>query len=192
MTGFFGFASIIVLMTAITACSGGGYGAAPHAGNSGGAYGGGGNAGGAQPGTARPSVAEAPSVASTTASAGTGRGRYDYGSATTGPGAAASGAGASPKPAGASAPSGTVLLSGFAFNPTAVTVAAGSEIAFSNKDSVGHVLVDGEDGTPASASAAKSPVGPGQMVNLPFPKAGAFKITCTIHPSMNLTVTVTP
>jgi plastocyanin len=35
-------------------------------------------------------------------------------------------------------------------------------------------------------------MGPGETLKLPFAKAGTVKMTCTIHPAMNLTVTVTP
>ncbi len=134
------------------------------------------------------------------ATSGGGKGGYDYGGTSSSP-TAASGGGkggydyggpsSSPTPAGSAAP-GTVLLTGFAFAPSAVSVAAGTSLAFTNQDSVKHELVEGENGTPASATAPRSPVAPGETVSIPFAKAGTLTITCTIHPSMNLKVTITP
>ena len=126
------------------------------------------------------SAGAAPSSAASGATSGGGKGGYDYGGTT-----------ASPSPAGSAAP-GTVLLTGFAFAPSAMSVAVGSSLAFTNQDSVKHQLVEGENGTPVSASAPQSPVAPGQTVTIPFSKAGTLTITCTIHPSMNLKVTITP
>ena len=131
-----------------------------------------------------PIAAPSGSVAPAPSSATSGGGKSDYGSGY-------GDAGASTAPAASAAP-GTVLLTGFAFAPATVSVAAGSTLAFTNQDSVKHQLVEGENGTPASASAPQSPVAPGQTVSIPFSKAGSLTITCTIHPSMNLKVTVTP
>jgi plastocyanin len=129
---------------------------------------------------AAPSIAAPSSAAASSGTSGGGKAGYGYGDAT-----------ASPAAAGSQAP-GSVLLTGFAFAPHAASVAAGSSLAFTNQDSVKHQLVEGENGTPASASAPQSPVAPGQTVSIPFARAGTLTITCTIHPSMNLTVTVTP
>ena len=184
MTRLRGIASIIVVTAFMAGCSGsGGYGA----------Y------GGAPASAALPSAASVPAVVGPSTAAATpagasaapvgstsGGGKYDYG---IGAGAGASAAAAT---SGGAAASGSVLLSGFAFKPAEISVAAGSTIAFTNRDSVKHVLVEGQNGTPTSAGAPQSTVTPGQTVSIPFATAGAATITCTIHPSMNLAVTVAP
>lgn len=163
---------LAALALAVAACSGAGYG--------GGAYGGGVASSHAL------TVAPAASVAAlpTTAGSSSGGGRGDYAVGT--PAAPAeSAAGASP-----TAPD-TVRLTGFKFEPATMTVVAGSSLAFVNEDSVGHTIVVGENGTPA-AGQMPQPVAPGAKVSLTFPSAGAIKLTCTIHPAMSMTVTVTP
>jgi plastocyanin len=86
---------------------------------------------------------------------------------------------------------GTVQLSGFKFVPATLTVAAGSTLNFVNADSVDHTVVEGENGAPAAGQSPLT-VSPGKSVSLPIATAGMVKVTCTIHPSMNLTLTVTP
>ena len=137
-------------------------------GSGGGAYGVGGNR------SAAPAAAPA-----ATAVGGSDGGRGNYGYST----------GSSAR-AGSVAP-GTVQLSGFKFQPATLTVAAGSTVSFTNADSVDHAIVLGESGMPA-AGETPQPVAPGKTVTIPFAAAGTVKLTCTIHPSMNLTVTVTP
>lgn len=158
---------LALLVPAIAACSGAGYG--------GGAYGGG--AVTSPPPTVAPaaSVAVAPTASGTT-SGGT---RGDYGTST------------SASPSAATAVSGGVHLTGYKFDPATITVAAGSSLTFTNDDSIGHTVVEGENGTPA-AGQTPQPVAPGSTVSLAFGTAGAVKLTCTIHPSMSMTVTVTP
>ena len=130
---------------------------------------------------ATPSPAPSPSAASTTASSGGfsdgGRGAYGYG-----------GGGST---VAASVPPGTVALQGYAFTPATLSVAKGASVTFSNQDAVPHAIVIGDAGTPA---AGQSPdrIAPGQSGSITFPTAGTVKLTCTIHPSMSMTVTVGP
>ncbi len=126
----------------------------------------------------QPSVAPSVAPAAST-SGGSGGSRGDYGPGT-----------GSSVPAGSIAP-GTVQLSGFAFVPSTLTVAAGTTVSFTNADTIGHTVVQGESGTPA-AGQTPQPVDPGKTITIPFATPGTVKLTCTIHPSMSLTVTVTP
>ncbi len=83
----------------------------------------------------------------------------------------------------------TIVQSGQAFSETDVTIKAGDHIKFLNQDDVNHnILVmssdDDDDGKDMGIQA------PGGAVEVPFDKAGKFKVRCHIHPSMKLSVEV--
>jgi plastocyanin len=84
----------------------------------------------------------------------------------------------------------TVTLSGLAFNPTSMTVKAGTTVTFKNNDSVDHTVTNGKDGKPDSNAAFDKSLPTGQSVDITFNTAGTFNVTCKIHSSMNMTVTV--
>ena len=74
-----------------------------------------------------------------------------------------------------------------AFEPTALTVAAGAKVAYVNADDVNHNLhQNAPDGTSTDMGVTK----PGEIVNLSFPSVGLYTITCSIHPRMKMKVTV--
>jgi plastocyanin len=161
--------TIVAVGIAVAGCSSTG---------SGGAYGGGAASQAASPAAAAGSPAASPGGSS----GGGGKGGYDYG-------------GASPAPGGsgdaASAGADVVLLTGFKFQPSILTVPVGTTLRFTNNDPTAHAIVEGENGVPDSGQAPQ-PVPPAATVTIPFAVPGAIKVTCTIHPTMNLTVTVTP
>jgi plastocyanin len=95
---------------------------------------------------------------------------------TAAPPAAASGAPA----AGASA----VTIAGFAFAPATITVSVGTTVTWTNNDSTGHT-VTADDGSFASGTLA-----PGATFSQAFTTAGTFAYHCSIHSSMQGTVTV--
>src|SRR6476660_2771117 len=84
----------------------------------------------------------------------------------------------------------TVTLSGLAFSPTSLTVKAGTTVTFKNNDSVDHTVTNGKDGKPDDNAAFDKSLSTGQSVDVTFDKAGTFNVTCKIHSSMNMTVTV--
>lgn len=143
-----------------------------------GGYGYGGGVVATQSPTAAPTAA--PSAAAAPASGGGGYTKRDYGYGT----------GASSSAAGSMAP-GTAALSGYAFAPATLSVATGGSLTFTNGDATAHAIVIGENGTPASGQTPQQ-VEAGQSISIPFPTAGTVKLTCTIHPSMNATVSVGP
>jgi plastocyanin len=126
--------------------------------------------------TATPTAAASPEKSSS--GGGYSRGDYGYGT------------GASSGAAGSTTP-GTVALSGYAFVPAALSVATGGTLTFTNGDAIAHAIVIGENGTPASGQTPQQ-VEAGGSISIKFPTAGTVKLTCTIHPSMNATVTVGP
>jgi plastocyanin len=80
-----------------------------------------------------------------------------------------------------------------------LTITAGTTVNFMTESSGStHILCIGENG--ACQSGAQGPseltsangmqVDPGQTKQVKFDAPGTYKIACTIHPTMNLTITV--
>jgi plastocyanin len=101
------------------------------------------------------------------------------------PAGATSGAGGG---AGSSAATGgnSVAIVDFAFNPTSVTVKAGTTVNWMNNGSTTHT-VTADDGSFDSGN-----LNGGASFSHTFASAGTFSYHCSIHSSMKATVTVTP
>jgi plastocyanin len=112
-------------------------------------------------------------------------------------------AGASGKSPGA-ASSARVDMNALNFVPNnrSVTIKAGQAVKFSDPAGSGgiHILVVGTNGTfkPTTGAPAvfNTPTGTqinaGDTMNVTFATTGTYPITCTIHPYMEVTITVTP
>ncbi|MBA3822918.1 MAG: hypothetical protein H0X24_03310 [Ktedonobacterales bacterium] len=97
-------------------------------------------------------------------------------------------------------PTGNVVeMNGDMFTRTVLTMPAGTSVAFT--DDVGgatHFLATGTDGKYAPEAGAPkeltTPIGVeivgGQTLHLVFTMVGTYHIMCTIHPMMNVTITV--
>jgi plastocyanin len=91
----------------------------------------------------------------------------------------------------ASASGGQVVkLSGFAFDPTTLTISVGTKVTFQNVDSADHTVTNGKDGTPAANPLFDQSVPQGASFEFTFTKAGTFNVTCKIHHQMNMTIRV--
>jgi len=105
--------------------------------------------------------------------------------------------GANPSPTG---PAVTELDN--EFSPRILHIKAGQAVTFDDPSSSGgtHQLVTGTQGQFSAAAGAPSEFSsnsgimfhPGDSKSITFPTAGTYQITCTIHPSMQATITVTP
>jgi plastocyanin len=84
----------------------------------------------------------------------------------------------------------TVRLSGFAFEPAELTVAAGTEVSFVNADSTTHTVTEGEDGTAVDDPIIDEELAQNASTSVTFDEPGTYQITCRIHPSMQMTITV--
>jgi plastocyanin len=84
----------------------------------------------------------------------------------------------------------TVQLTGFAFSPAELTVTAGTTVTFVNNDGAAHTVTEGTDGTAAENARFDEQVADGAEVTVTFDDPGTYQVTCTIHPSMNMTVIV--
>ena len=80
----------------------------------------------------------------------------------------------------------TVSLANTTFTPSTLTIQAGTTVTFT--DTAGHTVTEGIDG-----EAADDPIvdeDGGSDVPVVFDEPGTYNITCKIHPSMNMTITV--
>lgn len=84
----------------------------------------------------------------------------------------------------------TVNMVGFKFDPTELTVKVGTKVTFTNSDSAIHDVAEGQDGKKVDGAHFDEDVQPGASATITFDQAGTVHVTCLIHPTMNLTVTV--
>lgn len=84
----------------------------------------------------------------------------------------------------------TVTLKSFAFSPATLTVPAGTTVTFKNEDPTEHTVTNGKDGKAAAGAKFDEKLPTGQSVTVTFDTPGTYDVTCTIHSSMNMTVTV--
>jgi plastocyanin len=93
----------------------------------------------------------------------------------------------------------TVHMDASNFNPSSMTIKKGQSITLVNDVSAVHII---ENGTWDTNGTPKANIEPGALkidVQMnggdsktfgPFNTAGTFQLYCTVHPSMNLTITV--
>ena len=81
----------------------------------------------------------------------------------------------------------SVDQSGQQFSEKSLSLKSGDNIAFVNRDDVTHnINVINDDDDAIDLGLQK----PGETLNYKFDKTGRFKIRCSIHPSMKMTVNV--
>jgi len=96
--------------------------------------------------------------------------------------------------------SNEVSMAAADFSPTSITITVGQAVHFTDPAGVGgtHIVCLGNEGEcDAAAHGPQALEGGGFTINagdspqdVTFTTPGTYKITCSIHPSMNLTVTV--
>jgi len=97
-------------------------------------------------------------------------------------------AGCSSTPAPSSAPvqsaspgGNTITIKNFAFDPSVLTVKAGTTVTWVNNDGAAHTIVS-DTGTPASFSS--DPFATGASYTFTFTQPGIYPYHCSIHPTM--------
>jgi plastocyanin len=78
-----------------------------------------------------------------------------------------------------------VEISGFAFNPTTLTIKVGDTVTWTNKDSTSHTVT-----SDSGSGLASSTFGNGKTYSHTFNTAGTFAYHCSIHTSMKATIVV--
>ena len=79
----------------------------------------------------------------------------------------------------ASATNADITISGFAFNPSTLTVAKGASVVWINGESAKHTVVS-DTGNEINSDALSK----GQAYSHTFNTAGTYNYHCSIHPSM--------
>ena len=83
-----------------------------------------------------------------------------------------------------------VRIDGSAFDPEELTIAAGTEVLFVNADGFAHTVTEGTDGQAVDDPIVDEEIAQNGTVSVTFDEPGTYDITCKIHPSMHMTVTV--
>ena len=83
-----------------------------------------------------------------------------------------------------------VRRDGFVFDPAELTIPVGTEVSFLNADGAAHTVTEGVDGEAAESPIIDDELAPNQATRHTFDEPGTYQITCLLHPTMNLTVTV--
>lgn len=102
--------------------------------------------------------------------------------------AACGGGGSSTPPDGSDGGDGgeTVSLSGAQFTPSTLTVSVGTTVTFT--DTSGHTVTEGTDGVAVDDPIVNEQGG--SDITVTFDEPGTYNITCMVHSSMNMTITV--
>lgn len=106
--------------------------------------------------------------------------------------AACSPAASAPSPSEAGAVFGdtTVIISGRSFSDD-ITISAGSSVTFINQDGLGHTVTNGVDGVAAAGALFDVSLAAGATSDpIVFDTPGVYDVTCKIHPTMHMTITV--
>lgn len=80
----------------------------------------------------------------------------------------------------------------FQFSPRTLEIASGTSLTFVNRDAAAHTVTEGSDGMPAPGARFDDRLDEGRQAVLSFATPGTYRITCTFHPTMSMTVTVRP
>lgn len=82
----------------------------------------------------------------------------------------------SPSTTGTPAPSASIAIKNFAFEPKVVTIVKGGTVTWTNEDSAQHNVVFGAETSPTLST--------GGTYSKRFDTAGTFDYNCGIHPTM--------
>jgi plastocyanin len=91
-----------------------------------------------------------------------------------------------PPPAGEE----TVEISGFAFQPSELTISVGTTVTFVNNDGSPHTATHGRGGATADNPFFDERLAAGASASVTFDQPGTYEVTCTFHPAMNMTIVV--
>lgn len=83
-----------------------------------------------------------------------------------------------------------VRLESSNFDPSELTIAAGTTVLFLNADSYAHTVTEGTGGQAVDDPIVDREIAENRSVRVTFDEPGTYEITCKIHPSMQMTITV--
>jgi plastocyanin len=76
------------------------------------------------------------------------------------------------------------------FEPATLSISAGTGVVFENQAPFDHTVTEGTAGQAVDDPIVDTQVAAGGEVRVTFDEPGTYDITCTIHPSMQMTITV--
>jgi plastocyanin len=91
--------------------------------------------------------------------------------------------------AGASGAVTMVEIRNTDFGPD-LTIAAGTSVMWMNGDAFAHTATEGSNGVKAPDALFDLQLAAGASGSYTFAEAGTYQVTCTLHPTMNMTITV--
>jgi plastocyanin len=83
-----------------------------------------------------------------------------------------------------------VRLESSNFDPEELTIAAGTTVRFLNADSYAHTVTEGTGGQAVDDPIVDEDLEPNKSVGVTFDEPGTYEITCELHPTMQMTITV--
>jgi plastocyanin len=83
-----------------------------------------------------------------------------------------------------------VRLESSNFDPSELTIPSGTTVLFLNADSYTHTVTEGTGGQAVDDPVVDREIAQNRSVRVTFDEPGTYDITCKIHPSMQLTITV--
>ena len=83
-----------------------------------------------------------------------------------------------------------VRIRNSSYDPTELTIPAGTEVTFLNADGFEHTVTEGTDGEAVDDPIVDEDIEQNGSVSVTFDEPGTYNITCKIHSSMNMTITV--
>jgi plastocyanin len=83
-----------------------------------------------------------------------------------------------------------VRLESSNFDPEELTIAAGTTVRFLNADSFAHTVTEGTGGQAVDDPIVDEDLEPNKSVGVTFDEPGTYEITCELHPTMQMTITV--
>ena len=83
-----------------------------------------------------------------------------------------------------------VRLESSNFDPEELIIAAGTTVLFLNADSYAHTVTEGTGGQAADDPIVDRQLEANRTVRVTFDELGTYEITCKLHPSMQMTITV--
>ncbi|HUF05865.1 MAG TPA: plastocyanin/azurin family copper-binding protein, partial [Candidatus Binatia bacterium] len=90
----------------------------------------------------------------------------------------------------AGAPEERVRIESSVFNPRELTVQVGTTVIFTNVDAFEHTVTEGTNGEAVDDPIVDERVEQNRTVRVTFDEPGTYEITCEVHPSMQMTITV--
>ena len=82
------------------------------------------------------------------------------------------------------------ITSSSSFGATEVTVPAGETLTVINNSGFPHTFTEGENGGEADNARVAEDIPTGETVEVSFPEAGDYNVTCLFHSIMNMVVHV--